>query len=297
MYEAQHVSANYLQCINYTKGLTSGSLCHPLCTGEITYKKCLGHGVKPHVLRAAWKEKDIILKVKRALDEQCVVKHLSDLNVHVLDRQYFDIVANLSFINSVLDVNTTVGEDAFDYLYSECASTNHNLSYHKMWYCYTLLESEEFLVSVLLKQSYYLPKLYGTCGNVFGVEYLPVEMLESLPRLIYDERSWLTKAKLGLAMLEMVKHLDHTPYGTFYLCDIKFTNFGVLQSKSDMIVAPIDVDMAYLPSQMKQVMEENTNCSSDLDCHFKACLGKCNQVRKKCEPHSYSNNLIVSCFS
>ena len=274
-------------------------MCYPLCTGEIIYKECLGHGVKPHVLRATWKEKDIILKVKRTLDENRVVKHLSDLHPDMLGRQYFDIVANLSFINSVLDLNTTVGEDVFDYLYSECAGTNRNLSYHEMWYCYALLESDEFLLSVLLKHSSYcVPNLYGTCGNVFGVEHLPVEMLESFTRLIFDERSWLTKVQLGLAMLEMVKRLDHTPYGTFYLCDVQFTNFGVLQLKSGMIVVPIDADIAWLKPQMKQVMvgESMTNCSSDLDCHFISCLGKCNQVKKKCEPHLYSNNLIVSYF-
>lgn len=285
-----------LQCVNYTKGLTSGSLCYPLCTDEIKYKECLGHGVKPHVLRTNWQGKDIILKVKRELHERRVVHHLTELQPSMLNRKYFDLVANLSFINYILDINNLVDKKIFDYLYTECAGTDGILSYQEMWHCYALLESDEFLLSVLLKDSLCVPKLYGICGHVFGVEYFPVEMLEALPRLIVDERTWSTKAKLGLAMLDMVKRLDETPYGTFYLCDIQFTNFGVLKLKSSIIVAPIDVDIAWLAPQMKQVMkgESRVNCSSDDDCHFISCMGRCDRTKKKCDPNSYSNNLIVS---
>ena len=285
-----------LQCMNYTKGLASGSLCYPLCTDEITYTECLGHGVKPHVLRTNWQGKDMILKVKRQLHERRVVSHLTDLQPVSLNRQHFDLVVNLSYINYVVDKHTVISKDIYNYLYSECAGSDGVLTYHEMWYCYALFESDEFLLSVLLKNSYCVPHLYGICGHVFGVEYMPVEMLEALPRLMVDERSWITKVKLGLAMLDMVKRLDQTPYGTFYLCDIQFTNFGTLESKSGIIVAPIDVDIAWLEPQMKQVMigESRVNCSSNEDCHFISCLGRCDLTKKKCEPHSYSNNLIVS---
>ena len=284
------------QCMNYTKGLASGSLCYPLCTDEIKYTECLGHGVKPYVLRANWQGKDMILKVKRQLHERRVVSHLTDLQPVSLNRGHFDLVVNLSYINYVVDKHTLISKDIFNYLHSECAGNDGVLSYHEMWYCYALLESDEFLLSVLLKNSYCVPNLYGICGHVFGVEYMPVEMLEALPRLMVDERSWVTKVKLGLAMLDMVMRLDQTPYGTLYLCDIQFTNFGAFKSKSGIIVAPIDVDIAWLEPQMKQVMigESRVNCSSNEDCHFISCLGRCDLTTKKCEPHSYSNNLIVS---
>jgi len=268
-----------------------------LCTDEIKYLECLGHGVKPHVLRANWQGKDMILKVKRELHEKRVVRRLTGLQPEMLDRKYFDITVNLSFINYILDKNTLISKNVYDYLYAECAGSDGILSYHEMWYCYALFESDEFLLSVLLKDFQCVPKLYGICGHVFGVEYLPVEMLEALPRLIFDERTWATKVKLGLAMLDMVKRLDETPYGTLYLCDVQFTNFGVIKTKSGIIAAPIDVDIAWLTPQMKQVMygESKVNCSSDKDCHFVSCLGKCDPVKKKCDSHSYSNNLIVSC--
>ena len=291
-----YVLIRNLQCVNYTRGLASGSLCYPLCTDEIKYKECLGHGVKPYVLRANWQGKDVILKVKRQLFERRVVSHLNDLQADMLNRRHFDIVVNLSYINYIMDRNSSVSKSILDYLYNECAGPDGVLTYQEMWSCYALLESDEFLLSVLLGDSGCVPRLYGTCGHVFGVQYLPVDMLEGLPRIVVDERSWETKVKLGLAMLDMVKRLDNTPYGTFYLCDVQFTNFGVLESKSSILISPIDVDIAWLAPQMKQVMigESRVNCSVDDDCHFISCLGRCDQTRKKCEPHSYSNNLIVS---
>ena len=45
----------------------TGSLCHSLCvTHEIQFEKCLGHGVKLHVLKANWNGKPIVLKTCKA---------------------------------------------------------------------------------------------------------------------------------------------------------------------------------------------------------------------------------------
>ena len=287
-----------LQCVNYTRGLASGSLCYPLCTDEIRYTECLGHGVKPHVLKASWKGKDIILKVKRMLHEKRVMKHLTENSppFEVFDRNYFDVNVNLSYINFILNAHTIVDKKVFDYLYNECAGGDGILTYHEMWYCFTLLESDEFLLSVLLQDTHSIPNLYGTCGSVFGVEHVPGELLETLSRLLRDERSWTTKAKLGLALLDMIERLDKTPYGTLYLCDVQFANFGVHELDSGYLVKPIDVDIAWLTAQMKQVMVDGSRvkCKSDDDCHFISCLSKCNAETHYCEPHFYSNNLIVS---
>ena len=287
-----------LQCVNYTRGLASGSLCYPLCTGEIHYIECLGHGVKPHVLKASWKGKDIILKVKRMLYEKRVMKHFTEDSppFKVFDRTYFDINVNLSYINFILNADTIVDQKVLDYIYKECAGEDGVLTYHEMGYCFTLLESDEFLLSVLLQDTHSIPDLYGTCGSVFGVEHISTELLETLSRLIRDERSWITKAKLGLALLDMIERLDKTPYGTLYLCDVQFPNFGVHELDSGYLVKPIDVDIAWLTAQMKQVMVDGSRveCKSDDDCNFISCLSKCNPDTHHCDPYFYSNNLIVS---
>lgn len=63
-----------LQCQNYSKGLISGSLCGPLCdTKEIQFDKCLGHGIKLHVLRAIWKGNRVILKTPKVLGSRSMM--------------------------------------------------------------------------------------------------------------------------------------------------------------------------------------------------------------------------------
>jgi len=232
------------------------------------------------------------------LHEKRVAKHLTDDSPQfkTFDRTYFDINVNLSYINFILNSQTIVDKKVFDYLYHECAGEDGILTHHEMWYCYTLLESDEFLLSLLLQGTNCVPDLYGTCGSVFGVEYVPSELLETLSRFLHDERSWETKAKLGLALLDLVERLDKTPYGTLYLCDIQFVNFGVHKLDSGYFVKPIDVDIAWLSAQMKQVMKDGSRveCETDAECHFISCLSKCSAETHHCDPYFYSNNLIVS---
>ena len=66
-----HTSCDFLyitQCKNYSMGIFGGSLCSPLCdAGDIEFEKCLGHGVKLHVLKAKWKGRSVILKTSKPL--------------------------------------------------------------------------------------------------------------------------------------------------------------------------------------------------------------------------------------
>lgn len=208
------------------------------------------------------------------------------------NRNYFNINANQTYSQHILDERGIVDMKILDYVYRECAGEDDGvLSYQKMWYCQALLTSE-FLLSVLLKDSLNVPKLYGTCGHVFAVEDVPDEMLEG--RYI-ENRPWSTKVKLGLALLDMVERLDNTPYGTLYMCDVNLQNFGVLTTDSGYLIKPIDLDFAWLSPQMNQVMSKESGrwCTEDSDCGFKACQAKCNQYSHLCDSDFYTNNLIV----
>lgn len=66
-----------IQCRNYSKGWITGSLCKPLCdTKEIQFQKCLGHGVKLHVLQAVWNGNIVIIKSPKALGSRLAKVHL-----------------------------------------------------------------------------------------------------------------------------------------------------------------------------------------------------------------------------
>ena len=288
-----------LQCHNYSVGVASGSLCSPLCTGRISYSECLGHGVTPHILKANWQGKDIILKVKTVMEKQPELNpahkplELNPAHSSRFNREYFDNSAKFQFTKFIFDNKTEVSKKVLDYVYSECANQDGILPYQKMWYCQSLL-GREYLFSVLLKDANIFPEVYGACGNVFAVENVPDEQIEGS---LMDSRSWSTRARIGLGMLDMIERLDNTPYGTLYLCDIRFANFGAVKVGSDYVVKPIDLDYSWLPAQMKRVFVGVSikTCHTDEHCHFQACLGRCNYKTGYCESDTYSNNLIVSC--
>ena len=64
----------------------TGSLCKPLCVNkEIKIRKCLGHGVKPHVLEAEWKGVKIVLKMEQPS------KHFMDFMPPVKNKAKFNL--------------------------------------------------------------------------------------------------------------------------------------------------------------------------------------------------------------
>ena len=74
----QLLSSSLWQCRDYLNGAVGGSLCEPLCvTKEVEFVKCLGHGVKMHVLKAQWAANTIILKTTEPVSNYSLVaQHL-----------------------------------------------------------------------------------------------------------------------------------------------------------------------------------------------------------------------------
>ena len=71
--------------------------------------------------------------------------------------------------------------------------------------------------------------VYGVCGNMYAVQYAAAEPFLGFQGKWSDGRNWNLRARLAIALLEMVEELEETPYGTFYLCDIQEPNFGVVR--------------------------------------------------------------------
>ena len=62
------------QCKDYLNGMVGGSLCEPLCVGrEVEFIRCLGHGVKAHVLLAQWAANYVVLKMTEPVRNHSVV--------------------------------------------------------------------------------------------------------------------------------------------------------------------------------------------------------------------------------
>lgn len=66
------------QCRDYLNGLVTGSLCEALCVKkELEFVRCVGHGVKLHVLEASWGASTVVLKTTKRLGHPRATSHLN----------------------------------------------------------------------------------------------------------------------------------------------------------------------------------------------------------------------------
>ena len=181
-------------------------------------------------------------------------------------------------------------------IFSECDVLDDGLlTYSEALVCWQLVETEEYVLYSLLQGRSAIPDLYGVCGNMYAVQYVAAEpYLGGLPSLS-DWRSWRFKVQLVLALIEMVRDIEHTPYGTLHLCDVKESNFGVVRSVDtrQLVAKAIDMDFCWFESAVIPNRQEKA-CQSDEDCAFITCQVACNLDTHTCTGQVMSNNLQVN---
>lgn len=185
---------------------------------------------------------------------------------------------------------------AVERVFSECdVLEDGQLTYHEALVCWQLLETDEFILLLVLSGVSAIPDLYGTCGTMYAMQYATSEPF--LSRYLADNRSWQFKARLAIALIEMVHSIEATPYGTLYLCDVQESNFGVVQRSHtrDLVAKTIDLDISWFEDTLKSSVkyENNKYCRSHIDCDMVSCLVACNTTTNACSGRLWSNNLQV----
>ena len=154
---------------------------------------------------------------------------------------------------------------------------------------------EEFLSFRILGAKFFLPKLYGTCGPAYFVENTP--SFSSLNYIYFTAKKpdilamkmysppWNLRAKAALSILKMVEDIEDNYDSALQICDIQPHNFGVSESGEAVM---LDSDSL----KFGQVLYYRS-CTTDMECHFITCKGKCNHDTKWCEKEMVSNNLQV----
>ena len=123
---------------------------------------------------------------------------------------------------------------------SECDVGNDEVfSYWELVTCWQLISTEEYVLSLMLEGNAAILEAYGTCGNMYAVEYATSEPFLGFQLSLSDERSWDLRAQLALALLDMIEALENTVFGTLYLCDVQESNYGVVSIK--LLFVPMSV--------------------------------------------------------
>ena len=180
-------------------------------------------------------------------------------------------------------------------VFSECdVLGDGRLSYSEALVCWSLLETDEFVLLSLLRGASAVPDIYGVCGNMYATQFASSQTLLDRELAVLDGRTWSLRARLAISLIEMVASLETTPYGTLYLCDVKGPNFGMVRhhGNSQLTAKAIDLDLSSFETISNRFEHHRQKeCLIDSDCSFVDCRIACS--KGTCSGPVISNNLQV----
>lgn len=188
-------------------------------------------------------------------------------------------------------------ERVVDWILSECDKGNDGIiTYSESLYCWHMVDESEILIMLQLAGNSGITQLYGTCGNLFVIQYAPSTPFDKLP-VVKEYRSWTLRAKMAIALIEMVESLEDTNLETLFLCDFQESNFGLVESNGRYVAKSIDNDLSLFRTELENALtfEMKNNCTTDDDCAYVKCLVPCNREKGKCSGKLLTNNLQVLC--
>lgn len=138
--------------------------------------------------------------------------------------------ANFSvFYNIGGRTHTSRTAEVLNDIFSECdVGGDGILQLTESLVCWDLINTGEYMLNLLLRDSSATLDVYGTCGNMYALQYADPEAYMGYKTSLSETRPWSLRAQLAVAILELIESIEQTPYGTLYLCDAQEANFGLV---------------------------------------------------------------------
>lgn len=271
-------------CDAYRKGEISGNLCSQFCSREISKIQCqTQHIGKDVVFTALWNFQPIVVKAKKRLITALEPVYWKDgsRNSHYPDNGTFIRMVNAQ-INYIFRRNFTWVESFY----------GKQFSIAEMNSVYALLQQTEYLFNLALQGLGVVPKIFGTCGHAYAVEFLsPLETRLSPERSDISGFGFKDRAMIALRILNTVDVLENAMGEEIHQCDMKSSHFGV---DAKGLVKMLDLDAFGLHSTVQANIASAGHCEVDRDCDFFDCAGHCN-AQGQCDPAVLNNNLQRIC--
>ncbi|KAK3086001.1 hypothetical protein FSP39_011994 [Pinctada imbricata] len=193
---------------------------------------------------------------------------------------------------------TDLPSDLFSYLWSmdyyEFVNSKNNdvtaevAALQSIW---SLANQDEYLLIKLYQDLPYIPKLYGSCGGYYLLEFAPPGNILNQDFIRYSPSPWKERAKIALQLIELSQSVDKDFYEPLHICDVKGENFGV---DTQNVIKLIDLDTIFFNKEMLGHLSSGI-CSKHEDCDFFDCRGWCNITRNRCTRMRTNNNLQSIC--
>lgn len=191
-------------------------------------------------------------------------------------------------------LNVTIGKRQLEKLsrlrlgHQETDEKRREYEMDNVW---SLLQENEYIISILYEDRDLFPRLVGTCGNFYAVEYVrPIETPTTVLALSDTTIEWAKRLKLAVMILDLVDELDRHFPEPFYLCDIKINHFGLPIGEQRLKF--LDLDAVYPKSIASRLTSDGRTCNKHEDCDYFDCRSVCS-INKRCESPVMNDNLQV----
>lgn len=282
----------------------AGSMCHTICDEQkLTYEKCTNYrsGKKVIFMQCEdcepGKKTRVVLKTKEELGKKESLQLPFEVNGGLVP--HWLQTAREIFLQTVgfnFAINLSHVDDIFSFLWGEnfdkfvSNAKYPNAHYVAVQTIHALTQQLEYTFYVLYKNRSFVPKIYGTCGPAYVVEYTPaVSTYESGFSDLSLPWNFRRRAEVALGILKLLKVLKYDLHQPLHLCDVKGDNFGVRENGE---ITLVDTDCATFHETLYTTFFSD-NCSKHETCDFFDCHGYCDVSKGKCHQVRTNNNLQV----
>ena len=311
------------QCDDYAKGHVTGDLCHALCvTHELQHTKCLKaqlngpveSGKKAIVFLGTYNGLKVILKSVYASWRDA--PPLSDLP----HKQLVPDLAHLSFLKAAAvsarggiprfkqnATNQMTLQEFVTFLSMDDDVDDDEHTRAKVQSMWSLLHQVEYITFRSLQGSRFIPKLYGSCGHIFVIEYAesvailhpwyPFNIREKLLTLLSYSERWDERARTAVQLMDLLTGLKTQFQEEVHPCDLHGNNIGV---DAEGTIKVLDADSLLFDSALRHQMNKKQGqaCKAHVDCNVgPGCDGRCDRTTGTCTGERKNDNFQVRLVS
>ncbi|XP_011313792.1 protein FAM69C [Fopius arisanus] len=286
-------------CADHVEGPALGVLCKPLCSDHTIHSLACEslHSGKEAVFSANWEDTRVVFKAAKLLTsiEPYESLHWFDAlgyKHYPTELEFDKMIGDLVFNK----LNITLNKRQVERLsrlrpgHLEIDEEKRQFEMENVW---ALLQENEYLISILYEERDLFPRLIGTCGNFYSVEY--VRPLEKPTTAFARENSpsdWGERLKIAVMIMDLVDDLESNFPEPFSLCDVKINHFGL--SFGDSRLKYLDLQAVFPKSIATRLTADGRKCRKHQDCDYFDCRSVCSGL-KRCEAPVINDNLQIIC--
>lgn len=288
-------------CHQYKESQVYSDLCNQLCiTHEVWPQQCLGSRLGKQIAAAKWQNDIIILKsAKRFFHDFDVLGSFDRKSqAYILpSNEMFFMLLHGTVTSHLGKAVPETGSKLLARMWPDnyrhfLDHRNNTTQYHAgaMNAVWSLTQQSEYVLLRYFNENKYLPRVLGTCGHFYAVEYAPSGLMDPVLLDFTTSTTWRKRAQLALGILRVLSSFEKDFPEPLHMCDIKGGNFGVAR---DGTVKVIDVDTVFFRSDLESQFDRN--CTGHKDCDFFDCQAWCDVTTQQCQKKVLNNNLQVVC--